>query len=107
MTTIHPQAGVAPAVFQIISLLVLIVTSVPAQSSPSITAKKKESSIERIEIEFERSPLQEVELTKYVTSDVHKPRTFEVTATLLQPLRTESGLVILPAQTKLQLKTHV
>ena len=104
MKTTHPRSNFIAAVFQIACLLALIVASATAQSNQT---QKTESAIERIEFEFERAPLLEIELTKYLTSDVHKPRTFEVTATLLEPLRTESGLVILPAQTKLQLKAHV
>ncbi|HMZ23080.1 MAG TPA: hypothetical protein PLD20_34465, partial [Blastocatellia bacterium] len=68
---------------------------------------KVEQGIERVEFEFERAPLLEVELTKYLTSDVRKARAFEVTATLVEPLRTETGLLILPAQTKLRLTASV
>ncbi len=112
MKTIHllsasASAAFISAVFQIACLLALIVAPAQAQSSPNIPTQKPENTIERIEFEFERAPLLEVELTKYLTSDVHKARMFELTATMLEPLRTESGLVIIPAQTKLRLKATV
>lgn len=107
MKNIHLRSVLAPAVFQIICLLALIVTIVPAQTLSNTATQKSENTVERIEFEFERAPLLEVELTKYLTSDVHKSRTFELTAILLEPLRTESGLVIIPAQTKLRLKANV
>lgn len=95
------------AVFQLACLLALMVAPAQAQSSPNAATQKAENTVERIEFEFERAPLLEVELTKYLTSDVHKARTFELTAILLEPLRTESGLVIIPAQAKLRLKATV
>ncbi len=93
--------------FQFLCLLAVSAFSVQAQSPAETAAQKPEKAVERIEFEFERAPLLEVELTKYVTSDVRKPRTFELTATLLEPLKTENGLVIIPAQTKLRLKASV
>lgn len=75
----------------------------PAENSPPTS----DSGNVRLEIEFAHAPLLELELAKYLTSDVRKTRTFEVPATLAEPLRTESGLVILPAQTKLRLKALV
>ena len=70
-------------------------------------AQTSESVIERLEIPFTQPPVLELELTKYLTSDVRKPRTFELMATLVEPLKTESGLVVLPAQTRLRLKAAV
>ncbi|MDX2043186.1 MAG: hypothetical protein SF097_18340 [Acidobacteriota bacterium] len=93
--------------FQFLCLLAVSAYSIQAQSPADTTTQKSENTVERIEFEFERAPLLEVELTKYLTSDVRKARTFELTATLLEPLRTESGLVIIPAQTKLRLKANV
>ena len=70
-------------------------------------AQTSESVIERLEIPFTQPPVLELELTKYLTSDVRKARTFELMATLVEPLKTESGLVVLPAQTRLRLKAAV
>ncbi|MDX2032773.1 MAG: hypothetical protein SF339_19000, partial [Blastocatellia bacterium] len=62
---------------------------------------------ERIEIKFSQPQLLELELTRYLSSDVPKPRTFEVMATLAEPLKTERGAVILPAQTRIRLTASV
>lgn len=95
------------AVLSIIGNLLLLTAVATAQSAPETKLTPLVASAERIEFEFEREPLLEVELTKYLTTDVRKPRTFELTATLIEPLKTEGGFVILPAQTKLRVKAAV
>lgn len=88
--------------FSLILLLAFVVTC-----GLNAQAQTSESVIERLEIPFTQAPVLELELTKYLTSDVRKPRTFELMATLVEPLKTENGLVVLPAQTRLRLKAAV
>lgn len=107
MKTISFRSICWPLVCQLICVVAWNVVSVHAQSATELAIQKAENQVARIEFEFERAPLLEVELTKYLTSDVRKARTFEVTATLVEALRTENGLVILPAQTKLRLTASV
>lgn len=90
--------------------LFLLCTSILAQvplPSDAAAASKTEIPNERIEIRFSHPQLLELELTRYLTTDVRKSRIFEVTATLVEPLKTESGLVIVPALTKVRLKASV
>jgi hypothetical protein len=74
---------------------------------PSADPAAREASKQGLEIKFSQPPLLEVELTRYLTTDVHHSRGFEVTATLAEALRTEKGLLILPAQTKIRLTAQV
>lgn len=77
--------------------------AVPPTPNPTPTLEQTT----RLEIHFANPPVLELELTRYVTSDVHKPRMFEVMATLVEPLQSDKGLLILPAQTRLRLKAAV
>ena len=97
------------SVFAASALLFICTLARPAQAQaiPGNGPTANEQTAGRLEIEFTQAPLLELELTKYLSSDVHKPRTFELTATVVEPLRTESGLIIIPAQTRLRLKAAV
>ncbi|MGH9838620.1 MAG: hypothetical protein ACREEM_07545 [Blastocatellia bacterium] len=84
----------------------LLSASMRAQDASPANApvsKAAEAGPERLEIKFSQPQLLELELTRYLTTDVHKSRTFEVTATLADALRTEKGTIIIPAQTKIRL----
>lgn len=107
MKTLHSRLAVAAAVLQLTLALILFGLVAQAQTPTETSSQVNEHAAVRLEIQFTQAPLLELELTKYLTSDVHKARTFELTATLVEALRTEGGLVILPAQTRLRLKAAV
>ncbi len=71
---------------------------------PRLVAEKVAEAHERLEIKFANPPLLEVELTKYLSSDLKKRRIIELTGILIEPLKTDKGLTFLPAQTRLRLK---
>ncbi len=73
-------------------------------SRPRLAVEKAGEENERLEIKFARPPVLEVELTKYLSSDLKKRRIIELTGVLIEPLKTDKGLTVLPAQTRLRLK---
>jgi hypothetical protein len=94
----------------ILSTLFLLSASICAQNSSSSSAPAASSPgarYERVEISFSGPQLLELELNQYLTSKVRRRRTFEVSATVIEPLKTEQGLVIVPAQTRIRLKAAV
>lgn len=76
----------------------------PAMPEKSATT---EPAVNRMELEYTTAPALEVELAQYVTSDTGKPKSFRLTGTLVQPLQSENGEVIVPAQTRVTINAHV
>lgn len=64
-------------------------------------------SSDRVELSSRQSQFFEVDLSRYVTSDVKTRKTFEISATVAEPIKAENGMVIIPAQTKVRLKAAV
>lgn len=79
---------------------------------PAASIRAQETSVpappnERLEIKYSQPQLLELELSRYLTTDVRKRRSFEVTATVVEAIRTEKGVVVIPAQTKIRLTAMV
>ncbi|NOT60532.1 MAG: hypothetical protein HOP19_09950 [Acidobacteria bacterium] len=87
--------------------VLLSYTPAAAQEANAAPPQAATEDNERLEIKFAQAPLLEVDLARYVTSDVRQARIFEIPATLAEPLKTDKGVIVLPAQTRLRLKAAV
>jgi hypothetical protein len=78
----------------------------PAANAPKESATT-EPVINRIEFGYATAPTLAVELLQYITSDTKAPKSFRLSGTLVNPLQSENGEIIAPAQTQVTINAHV
>jgi hypothetical protein len=106
----------SPAPTTITTQTVAPVAQSPASPNPAVKieaeptptpAPTPEAPINHIEVRFAQTPIIEIELAQYVSSDTRTERGFRVFGKLSQPLISDDGEVILPAQTRVLLNALV
>jgi hypothetical protein len=81
------------------------------EESPAANAPKEPATtkpvINGIKFGYATAPTLAVELAQYITSDTKAPKSFRLSGTLANPLQSENGEIIAPAQTQVTINAHV